>query len=207
VSVIRSFGIQAIASSGASQPLFGTTLAAAGALSPDQFSGNTAPGSNQSLSYLPVNSSVGFRPGDHVAVGPKSYFVVPTYGSTPNYGLLDTGIIKEILSGSPDDTIVVQGLQNAHASGEYLVLNEPANIVKIIPRITTGILYIGNEETVSSTDRSVIDAIPIYGGTGAVPYFHESKVGSGANPFQTVEYWLRGTAADTFLAYWTETGG
>lgn len=204
MSVIRSFGIQTIASSGASQSLFGTVLSAADTLSPDQFSGNTKPGSNPSLSYLPVVSSLGFRPGDHVAIGPKADFVVPTYGSSPNFGSLDTGIIKQVIQGSPNDFIVVQNLTVLHASGEYLVLNEPANIVKIVPRITTGLLYIGNEETVSSSDRSVIDVIPIYSGAGAVPYFHESKVGDRANSFNLVEYWLRGTATDTFIAYWTE---
>jgi hypothetical protein len=205
LSVIRSFGIQTIASTGASQPLFGSTLAAAGVLTPDQFSGNTKPGSNPSLSTFAVTSSLGFRPGDHVGVAPKADFVAPTYGSSPNYGNVDCGIIKSVTLGSPNDFIVVQGLQNQHASGEYFVLNEQANIVKIVPRINAGLLYIGNESTVSSSDRSVVDVIPIYTGSGAVPYFHESKVGDRADSFNLIEYWLRGTAGDSFVAYWTET--
>jgi len=192
VSVIRSFGVQTIASSNVSQPLFGTTLGANGSLAPDQFTGNTKPGSNEALSYIPVSSSKGFRVGDRVAIAPKGNFAYP-------YSSIDGGIIKTITTHSPFDIIIVQGLQNNHVSGEYFVLNQPfANLV-IDRQTSLGNIYIGNGSDVSPTSAALFGIIQ---STATEPFRRFS--GSQFNPYQTIEFWIYGTGTDTFIASWDE---
>ena len=186
---IRGFtGIQTIGA--ASQPLFGTTISAVASFIPDQYSGNTTPGSNQSLFTCTLAVGAGFRKGDTVVVGPKANFVYQ--------GVLDVGFIQAINTGTGVATI--QGLSNAHAVGEYILLHEDAAQVFIEPRVNTGLLYIGSYSTVASNDASVFDVIPIWTGAGTMPYYHQSVSGDRFNPFKTSEYWLSGTANDTFIA-------
>ena len=195
---IRSFGIQTIAST-ASAPVFGTTLAAAGDLVPDPYTGKTDPASNQSLSYFSVASITGFRKGDSVVVGPKNKFIL---GALP--GTLDVGTIYSLQTGTPYPQIVVQGLVNAHASGEYLLLAELAADVRIVPVTLAAVLYLGNASTVAVGDPSTFDVIPAFA-TGN-PYFHESPTCGRANSYNTSEYWYKGTTSDTFVARFSTTG-
>jgi len=192
---IRSFGVQTMAAA-ASQPVFGTTMSAAGVLIPDQYSGNTNPGSNQSLSYLTLTSVTGFRVGDLVVVGPKASFSAPVLLTAP----LDTGTIKKI-AGS---VVTVQGLISSHASGEYVLLNEEAAFVYVIPRVNTALLYLGTASTVAVADASTFDVLPIYTGSGAVPYYHQSSASDRTNPYKTSEFWINGAQNDTFIARYTQ---
>jgi hypothetical protein len=186
---IRSFtGIQTMGA--ASQPLFGTTISSVASFIPDQYSGNTVPGSNPSMSQFTLASGVGFRKGDSVVIGPKANFVYQ--------GVLDRGTIFSVNTGT--GVVQVEGLSNAHASGEYFLLDEDAAQVFVEPRVTTGILYLGSYSTVSSSDASTFDAIPIYAGTGAMPYYHQSISGDRFDPYKTSEFWVNGTNTDTFIA-------
>jgi hypothetical protein len=180
---IRAFnGVQTIAATGTAQPVFGTTLSAASTMRMDQHTLNTKPGSQDSVSLLTVTSAGGFRVGDRVAVGPKANFVVN--------GVLDTGYISAI-SGS---VLTVQGLLNVHASGEYVLLNEPASIVNIFPVNVADQVYVGTDSTTSSTDGSVFAAgSPAYW----VPF--PTTTGTG-NAYQTMQFWIAGMADDTFVA-------
>ena len=171
---IRGFtGIQTIGA--ASQPLFGTTISAVASFIPDQYSGNTTPGSNQSLFTCTLAVGAGFRKGD-----------------------IDIGMILSINTGTGVTTI--QGLNNTHAAGEYVLLHEDAAQVLIEPRVNTGLIYIGSYSTVASNDASVFDVIPIWTGAGTMPYYHQSVSGDRFNPFKTSEYWLSGTNTDTYIA-------
>ena len=192
---IRSFGVQSMAAS-ASQPVFGTTMSAAGVLIPDQYSGNTNPGSNQSLSYLTLTSVTGFRVGDLVVVGPKASFSAPVLLTAP----LDAGTIKNI-AGS---VVTVQGLISTHASGEYVLLNEEAAFVYVEPRVNTALLYLGTASTVASGDASTFDVLPIWTGAGTMPYYHQSSASDRTNPYKTSEFWVNGASGDTFIARYTQ---
>ncbi len=193
MSVIRTFGIQAIGA--ASQPVFGTTLNGAGVLTPDPFAfpPTTGPSANPSISILTVVAVTGLRTGDRVAVAPKTTFVL---GGVP-----DTGTILAI--DISNKKLTVQGLLNAHASGDYVVLDNAAAGVWVIPVALTGVAYLGQYETVAVGDASTFDRLPIYNGTG-VPYVHSIVSGSQFSPLNLVEYWIQGTNTDTFLARWVE---
>jgi hypothetical protein len=190
---IRGFnGIQTIGA--ASQPLFGTTISAVTSFIPDQYSGDTTPGSNQSLFTCTLASAVGFRKGDIVVVGPKANFVYQ--------GALDVGFVYAVNVGT--GVVTIQGLSNPHIATEYVLLHADVAQVFIEPVVTTGKLYVGSYSTVAAGDASVFDVIPVYGGTGAMPYYHQTVSGDRFNPFKTSEYWLNGTSTDTFIARFME---
>jgi hypothetical protein len=196
---LRSFGIQTIGSS--SQPCFGTTIEAVDSFVVDQFTGNTVPGSNESLSYFQVADVSGFEKGDSVAVGPKTSFEYPTAGSLPAF--IDCGTVYAIIAGSPYSILVIQALKNAHASGEYILLNNDAAIVTVIPVSLSAAAYLGTKSTVSSSDISTFDRLPAYAGTG-IPYVSEIRSGSQFSPLKTSDWWVTGEQDDTFLARWAE---
>ena len=191
---IGTFGIQTIGT--VSQPVFGTTLSANSTIQPDRYTGNTGPISQQSMSYLTFTSVIGFAKGNRIAVAPKYNFT-----KYPSWGIQDTGFIFAING----NVVQVQGLTMPHLSGEYVLLTEDCSEVEIIPVVAnSGKMYIGLYATVSATDSSVFDIIPIYA-SGAPGYTHQSREGTGANTYKTSEYWIAGTQNDQFVARYTQT--
>lgn len=191
---IETFGIQSIASSTASQPVFGTTLSAASTIQPDRFSGSTGPIAQPSMSYLTFTSVVGFKKGQRIAVAPKFNFT-----KFPSWGIQDCGLIFAING----NVVQVEGLTMPHASGEYVLLTEDCSEVWIIPVVPNAIMYVGNYATLTPT-TDVMDIIPAYA-SGAPSYIHQSREGTGANTYKTSEYWIYGTANDKFVARYTQT--
>ena len=188
------YGTQTI--SGTVQPVFGTAVTAAVTPPSDQFSGNLGPASNETQCTLTVTSTKGFLPGDRVAVGLTAAFKpgIVAAGSIP-----DQGMVKTVTDATH---LVVQGLKQSHAAtGEWCVLNEAAANVHIRPVVTTAAVYIGNASTVSSSDLSLIDILPIVAAAGSNPlYVFDAETAGTSQPFQTVDYWMVGTANDTVLA-------
>lgn len=186
--MIRPYGgVQTIG--GSSQPVFGTTLSAASTASVDRFTGTNRPGTTTPPITLTVASTVGMVQDDHVAVGPKASF------TTALRGTLDHGVIASIVDATH---ITVQGLTQNHASGEYVVLDEVASLVQVTPVGNTGIIYLGTDSTVSPTDGSVFDAIPI--GASVLTYWHLSPTTDNSDSYQTSQYWVDGTSDDKFVA-------
>jgi len=186
--MIRPFnGIQTIGA--ASQPVFGTTMNGAGAMATDQHTLLTNPASQDSQTVLPVASTVGFRKGDRVLVGPKANFVYQ--------GALDQGFIFSI---NPGVSITVQGLTIAHASGEYVVMDEDVAQVEIRGVANTAIIYIGNASTVAAADPSVFDVIDAQVTASQPTYWHYPPVVGAGATYKTSEYWVAGTATDKFVA-------
>jgi hypothetical protein len=102
--------------------------------------------------------------------------------------------------------MVVQGVQLSHAaSGEWVVLNEDAGSVHIRPVVTTAAVYIGNASTIAAGDPSLMDVLPINAaaGTGPVYWFDATAMGL-SQPYQTAQFWMNGTAADTVLARFSQ---
>lgn len=182
MALMPFYGVQTL--SGAAQPMFGTALTAAVTPPPDQFSGNLGPGSNQTQVQVTVTSTKGFIPGHEILIGASADFE-PGSATT----LADRGVIKKIVSAT---VVLVQGLQKPHASGEWLILNEVVGFIRL-SNLGTHSLYLGNASTVSPTDSSVIDVIGASGSTYTI------SIGT-TQPLQTSEFWLYGTAADTFVA-------
>lgn len=182
-------GVQTV--SGSAQPIFGTAVTAAVTPPPDPFSNNLNPGSNETQCNLTVTSTKGFLPGDRIAVGLAAAFNpgLVAAGSIP-----DQGMVKSITSST---VMVVQGLKNHHAaSGEWCVLNEEAGEV-LVRFIGSSLLYLGNASTVSPTDQSVFDVIT----PGNL--YETPNIGT-TQPYQTSAFWGYGTAADTFVAAFTQ---
>lgn len=180
--------------SGSAQPIFGTAVTAAVTPPPDPFANTLTPGSNETQCTLVVTSTNGFLAGDRVAVGPTAAFKpgIVAVGSIP-----DQGTVKSITDGTH---MVVQGLKNTHAaSGEWCVLNEPSGNVHLVPVSIAHATYIGNASTVAAGDLSVIDYWP---SSGATALDFES-VGQ-TQPMQLSQFWIVGTASDTFLPRYTQ---
>ena len=188
-------GIQA--QSGTAQPVFGTGLTAAFVPRPDPLSGlGNGPGSNETQGTLVVTSTKGFRAGYKVAVGAAALFKpgLATSG-------LDYGIVKSITDATH---LVVQGLRQSHASGEWVVLSEEAGNVHIRPVVGAAVQYIGNGSTVAAGDESVIDVLPIVAAGAGPAYVFDAESIGATQPFTLTEFWTIGTAADTFVARFTE---
>ncbi len=184
------FGTQTI--TGSVQPCFGTSLTAAITPPPDPFAGSLQPGTNETQCILTVTSTKGFLPGDRAAVGPTASF-----GLKPTT-IPDQGTIKTITDATH---LVVQGLKNAHAAtGEWVVLNEDAGNVHGMAVVTAAPVYIGAASSVSSSDPSLLDILPIVASAGANPLhvFDAESIGM-SQPFQTAYFWMIGTANDTVL--------
>ena len=191
-----------IAASGSAQPVFGTALTAAVVPLPDQFSGRNDPASNQTQVSVTVTSTKGFISGDRVTIGPTNSFN-PGLATAAQMAKVDNVTVKSITDGTH---MVVQGLQLSHAAtGEWVVLNEDAGSVHIRPVVTTAAVYIGNASTISSSDVSLMDILPINAaaGTGPVYWFDANTMGL-SQPYQTAQFWVNGTASDTFLARFSQ---
>jgi hypothetical protein len=176
--------------SGSAQPAFGTAVTAAVTPPPDPFAGNLNPGTNETQCNLTVTSTNGFLPGDRVTVGLTAAFKP---GIVASASIPDQGTVKSITSST---VMVVQGLKKPHAAtGEWCVLNEEAGRVRI--RAVANTLYIGNASTVSATDLSVFDIL------SPGNLFDTGAIGT-TQPYQTSAYWVFGTAADTFVAAFSQ---
>jgi hypothetical protein len=179
---VRSFA-GVVTLSGSAQPIFGTAVTAAVTPPPDQFSGNLTPGSNETQCSLTVTSTVGFLPGDRVAVGLTAAFKP---GITATAAIPDQGTVKSITSGT---VMVVQGLKQSHAaSGEWCVLSEDAGNVHLQPVSLSAATYIGNASTVASTDPSLMD----YFASGATTPIDFESIG-GTQPMQLSQFWVLGS--------------
>ena len=188
-------GVQALA--GTAQPVFGTASTAAFTPSVDPFSNKLGPGSNQTQVTVAVTSTKGFLPGKVVAVGPGSAF----NPSATSPVQLDIGVVKKIIDSTH---LVIQGLQNAHASGDWVVLNDTVGNVHIRPVVTTAAAYIGDASTVAAGDQSVMDVLPIVAAGAAPGYVFDAESIGQSQPFNLSQFWIIGTAADTFVARYTE---
>jgi len=183
--------------SGTAQPVFGTGITAAFAPPPDPFAGSNNPGTNETQVSVPVTSTLGFLPGDKVAIGAAALFK-PGLAT----GGLDYGTVKKIVDSTH---LLVQGLKKSHASGEWCVLSEEAGNVHIRPVTATAAQYIGNASTVASNDPSLLDVLPaVTGPTVGPTYAFDAESIGATQPFTLTEFWTVGTASDTFLARFTE---
>jgi hypothetical protein len=182
-------GITTVASSTVAQPIFGTTLTAASTFSVDRFTGNNKPGSTTPPVTLTVASSVGMKVDDRILVGLFASFTNAARLANPQ--ALDQGTIASIVDATH---ITVQGLLKNHASGEYVVLNETASYIQLIPVTVASQFLVGTDSSTSLTDPSVYAV-----GTPAYwnPLVQPTATGC---TYQTCEAWLLGTAADTYVA-------
>lgn len=183
--------------SGTVMPVFGTALTAAVTPPPDPFSGDLLPGSNETQCTVVVTSTIGFLPGDVISVG-----LTASFGLTPTT-VPDEGTVKKITDGTH---MVIQGLKKSHAAtGEWVVLNVPAGNVHIRPVVTAAAVYIGAASSVSSSDASLLDILPIVAAAGTAPaYVFDAESLGISQPFQTAYFWIVGTSADTFLARFSQ---
>jgi len=189
-------GVQTL--SGTAQPCFGTAVTAAFTPPPDPFSGNLNPGSNETQVSVTVTSTKGFLPGDKVAVGPSAAFEpgIVALGSGP-----DEGEVKSVTDGTH---MIIQGLKKSHAAtGEWVILSDVAGNVHIRPVTISSAdeAYIGNASTVAAGDPSVLDVLPAVTGPTAAPgYVFDAESLGMTQPFNLTEFWIIGTASDTFIA-------
>lgn len=172
---IRGIGSQTL--TGTAQPVFGASLtAASGPLTPDQFTNNTNPASSPSRVTLAVTSTLWFAKGDKVLVG------------TGNPGApYDIGMVFQVVDATH---LIVQGLTNTHASGEWVILSNPASRIRI--RAGAAALYLGVDNTVGSSSTTVFDIL----NPGEVYDIGPSSVG---NTYGTGQYWMQG-ASGTMIA-------
>lgn len=178
----RGFGTQTL--SGSPQPLIGTVLTAAVNPTPDSSRGAMAPGFADSVATLSVTAGTVplFRYGDRVAVGASNSW---NQGSTvaPDGG-------RVIGINSIANTIQVQGLLRAHASGEFVVLALPCAQINIDNG--AALLYLGEDGTVGAASSTLITEI-----SASTSY----SLGFPAigNVLETQKLWVLGTGADTYL--------
>jgi hypothetical protein len=132
-----------------------------------------------------------------VAVGPNAAFNQP--GLTAVSAIADQGTVKSITSAT---VLVIQGLKMSHAAtGEWVILNEDAGNVHIRPVVNVAAISIGTGAFVSQT---LIDILPITSAGAAPGYVFDAESIGLSQPFQTSEFWVNGTASDTFLPRFTQ---
>lgn len=164
---------------GTAQPLFGTTTTAIINPTPDRYTGTFDPRSQPSTGSVPVTSIQYFRVGDHVQVGVAG-------------GPYDSAKITSITVGSsPAGTLGLQGLTKSHASGEWVILSKPCAEITITPNVTTAILYIGEDNTVSSTSLTLITQFPTAGATVTATWTVGNA--SSGNVVDTPNIWVLGS--------------
>jgi hypothetical protein len=170
--------------SGNAQPIFGTTTTAVANPTYDKFAGNVT-GANPSQTTLAVTSTLGFRNGDPI-------LVCALY---PVAGVPNVGWIVQILSAT---SMTVKGLTQAVASGAFVVLNTQAETVFIQAGFTNaGTLYLCTASTASATDPSLFSELSSGG-------FYSDPSTGNSHAYETVEYWAKGTASDTFIASYSQ---
>lgn len=190
------FGTQTIGGTNP-QPVFGTSVTTAFAPPPDPYSGNLSPGSNETLVTIVVASTKGFWQGDNVLIGPAASFKP---GIVAPGSIADFGTVKSVVDATH---LIVQGLKKAHAASDWVVLDQPAGNIHIRPIVTAATVYIGNASTLSATDLSLMDELPITAAGAAPGYVFDAESIGMSQPFSTADFWIFGTAADTFLARYT----
>jgi hypothetical protein len=185
-------GVQSIASSSASQPVFGTSTTAAASPTYDQFAGNRT-GANPSVTTLAVSSTEGFTDGSNILVATTAQLG----SANPNVGRV-VGIVSTT-------SMTVSGLNQSVASGAWVILAEEAESITIKPIVgNSAVIYIGTAQTVSSTDASVIDVLPNpTSSTYSFNFFHAETTDKG-HAYNTSQYWASGTASDKFVANFTQ---
>jgi hypothetical protein len=180
---LRGFGgIQNLPAS--SIPVYGTTLTAAAVINPDQFTGQITPGSNRSSAVLSVAVANRFRVGDRVAIGTAVQF---EQGNTVQ---ADGGTVVAV--SIPNGTITVQGLQRAHASGEYVVLALAVASLSIQVVTASNTAYIGEDPTVGQFSTTLIDEVT----TGGIFSYGISNI---ANVLETQHLWIGGGPGVQFI--------
>lgn len=180
---IRGFPVQTL--TGSAVPVFGTTLAAALAVTPDMYTGNTQPASQRSTATGTVVSGI-FRKGDRVLVGTAAEIVAGTCDSASISGV----------AGADDTTVTFQGLTRAHASGEFVVLalSVAAVLIRAVSLAGSDVVYVGEDDTAGASSATLVDIIT----TATDPF----RLGPSAigNVFDTQHIWMNGTSMDTVLA-------
>lgn len=171
---IRPFGYQTLGA--APQPAFGSKVATAFNVTPDQYTGMTDPRSNPSSAKVAVTTGQGllFRINDNIMIGVQG-------------GPYDFGTVV----GISGDTLTVQGLVRSHAVGEFIIIAVPAAEISIQANANT--LYIGNDSlTAATTSPGIYRAVA----PGNIYNPGSSNVGSVKG---TGAYWVWGTSGDTYL--------
>jgi hypothetical protein len=175
----------------AAQPVYGTVLTAAAVLNPDLFSGQIGTGGSRSSSVLSVTAGTAgkFRVGDRVAVGTALQF---EQGNTTQ---ADGGTV--IAVSAANSTITVQGLQRAHASGEYVVLALPCAEfdVQFISASSNGAgtsVYLGEDGTAGAASPTLIQVLT----TAGTFQYGTSNI---ANDFETQHLWVQGGAGSQYI--------
>jgi hypothetical protein len=185
----RTFGgYQSLGVTGTPQPVFGTTLTAAVTAKLD-FQGNPTIQGQQ----INVANALAFNKGDEIKI-------VETNGTK----FETCHIIGVTIGVSPAGTLTLDSLQNNHGSGAFVILAQPCAGVCIQGVDgAAGAIGVGNGSTLT-----YVGSVP--GGANLIwkmmpqpsgqqpPYFSSTMV-YGANPTNTVEYWIVGTANDQYL--------
>jgi hypothetical protein len=183
----RGFGFRS--QSGTAQPLFGTTLSAAANPTPDPTTSSLTQGRDSTVTLSVVDASW-FNTGDRVGIGTAANFARnPTtyadYGRVygqPNYA---------------SNTIQVQGLTRAHASGEFVVLGLRFALLNISTGTSAGgtnagFMYIGTDSSVAAASKTLWLLLGLQGN------YSEGSSASG-DVFDSMNLWTLGTSADTYL--------
>jgi hypothetical protein len=180
----RGYGIQSVTAATA-QPVFGTTLSAAFAVTPDMYSGTTDPRSQPSTAQAVVVNAQFFRVGDRVNVGPAA-------------GPWDWARITKITAGTPPAaTLTLQGLASSHASGQYVILAIPCASITIQPIKITTYMYVGEDSTVSASSATLIYSFPVSATVGT-PF--SGNTAPSANTLDTQHLWIvSGGTGDQYL--------
>lgn len=185
-------GVQSIASSSASQPVFGTKTTAAASPTYDQFAGNQT-GANPSVTTLAVTATAGFVAGQYIIVATTAQLG----SANPNSG--------RVVNVSSSTGMTVSGLNQSVASGAWVIIAEEAQSITIKPIVgNSAVIYVGSAQTVSSTDASVIDVLPNPSSSVfSYNYFH-AETADKSHAYNTSNYWIAGTASDKFVAQFTQ---
>jgi len=188
MSVIAFAGKQTIGTTGTAQPVFGTKTTAATSPTYDQFAGNVT-GANPSMTTLTVSSTTGFSKGNVVVVGTATQLANAPFS---------VGTVFSIASST---SMTVQGLTQSVTSGAYVILNEAAAAVTIIPIVgNTAVLNVGLASTVTATDSSLIYVIPNPTSTTYSYNVFHAETADKSLLYNTSNLWIEGTATDAFVA-------
>jgi hypothetical protein len=182
----RGFGGQTVFT-GAAQPLFGTTLAAAAVINPDLFTGQIGTGGNRSSAVLSLaaGTAVRFRQGDHVCIGTAAQF------QQGNTVAVDGGTVQSVNVAA--NTITVVGLQRQHASGEFVILALPCAgvTIQIVSASSTNV-YVGEDGSVGPTSATLITILS----AGSLDQWGLSNI---ANVNETQHVWVQSGAGGQFI--------
>ena len=185
---LRGFGFRS--QGGTAQPLLGTTLAAAANPTPDPTTATLGQGRDSTV-VLSVTDASWFQAGDRVGVGVLANFGVnpataPDFGRV--YGVPNLGA----------NTIQVQGLVRAHASGEFVVLgirfaNLNIQTGKAAGIGNAGVMYIGPDSSVAATSKTLAFEL-------SQQNSYSLGSSSSGDTWDSMSLWTLGTSTDQYLA-------